>query len=176
MSSNINNRHWNTYLEFIENCKKYNLNKNPYDYETFGESHHIVPRGWGGDDSPSNIVRLAPSQHIIAHLFLSMISADYQQWSGMCKILSRWDKMIRGIIGYIPKDKFISEMKECNDKLKDVINREIDFYFKDFPFRIDWLYAYKNRMEFVRKDTNEKVNIYIENVIDYYSYEKYKTI
>jgi len=170
MIEQINTNHWNAYLQFIENCKKYNKSKNPYDYETFGENHHIIPKGWGGSESPNNLVRLAPSQHIIAHLILSIISGDLQQWSGMNKILSRWDRMIKGTYGYIPKEKFVSEMKKCNDRLKDLINKELDFYFKDFPFKIDWLYAYKNRMDFIKKDTDIKIVNNIQPVINYYYY------
>lgn len=41
--------------------------------EGYSEEHHIVPHCMGGDDSPSNLVRLTPEQHLVAHLLLVKI-------------------------------------------------------------------------------------------------------
>lgn len=38
--------------------------------EGYSELHHIVPRCMGGDDRLSNLVRLTPEEHFIAHLLL----------------------------------------------------------------------------------------------------------
>lgn len=38
--------------------------------EGYSESHHVVPRCMGGSDSPSNLVRLTPEEHFVAHLLL----------------------------------------------------------------------------------------------------------
>lgn len=37
------------------------------------EQHHIVPRCLGGDDSPTNLVKLTLREHFIAHLLLCKI-------------------------------------------------------------------------------------------------------
>lgn len=37
------------------------------------ERHHIIPRSLGGDNKKSNIVRLTPREHFIAHLLLARI-------------------------------------------------------------------------------------------------------
>lgn len=39
----------------------------------YHESHHIVPRCIGGTDDPSNLVKLTPEEHYLAHLLLVKI-------------------------------------------------------------------------------------------------------
>lgn len=38
--------------------------------EGYTETHHIVPRCMGGDDSSTNLVKLTPEEHYLAHLLL----------------------------------------------------------------------------------------------------------
>lgn len=41
------------------------------------ETHHIIPKSLGGDDSPDNLVNLFPREHFIAHLLISkMVYSD----------------------------------------------------------------------------------------------------
>lgn len=44
--------------------------------EGYTESHHIIPRCMGGDDSKSNLVNLTPEEHYTAHLLLVKIYPD----------------------------------------------------------------------------------------------------
>jgi hypothetical protein len=48
-----------------------NRQANPLSLEEYGEVHHIVPRSLGGDDSPSNLVRLTAREHFICHALLA---------------------------------------------------------------------------------------------------------
>lgn len=43
------------------------------------ERHHIVPRCFGGTDEESNIVKLTPREHFIAHLLLLNMSSGVQK-------------------------------------------------------------------------------------------------
>ena len=38
--------------------------------EGYTEKHHVVPRCLGGSDDPSNLVRLTPEEHYVAHQLL----------------------------------------------------------------------------------------------------------
>jgi hypothetical protein len=39
------------------------------------ESHHIIPKSMGGDDSPENIVSLTAREHFLCHLLLTKMTA-----------------------------------------------------------------------------------------------------
>jgi hypothetical protein len=41
--------------------------------DVYTESHHIVPKCIGGDDSKSNLVELTPEEHFLAHQLLTKI-------------------------------------------------------------------------------------------------------
>ena len=48
------------------------LKRNPNDYRIYedyiySEIHHIIPRSQGGDNSPENLVRLLPEEHLFIH-------------------------------------------------------------------------------------------------------------
>lgn len=42
----------------------------------FHEKHHIIPKCMGGDNNPSNIVRLTSKEHYWAHYLLAKIYSD----------------------------------------------------------------------------------------------------
>lgn len=54
------------YKKLIAKRQKYVLEENY-------EKHHIIPRTIGGDDLESNLVKLTPREHYIAHLLLTKI-------------------------------------------------------------------------------------------------------
>lgn len=51
----------------------------------YSERHHIVPRCMGGDNSKTNIVRLTPEEHYIAHLLLVKMHPGHEGllWAAM---------------------------------------------------------------------------------------------
>jgi len=56
----------------------------------YTEKHHILPRCIGGDDSPSNIVRLTAKEHYICHWLLTKFNNDKRlvfAWNMMCNNL-----------------------------------------------------------------------------------------
>lgn len=58
------NHQLNRYLKFIDSCKNQVV-------DGYFEKHHIVPRCLGGSNDSSNLVKMTPRQHFIAHLILS---------------------------------------------------------------------------------------------------------
>lgn len=46
----------------------------------YSETHHILPRSLGGDDSPENLVELTAREHLIAHLLLARITDSCKMW------------------------------------------------------------------------------------------------
>lgn len=58
----------NVYNQLIENRKS-----NPLSTSAYGETHHIIPRSLGGDDSSENLVKLSAREHFVAHALLSEI-------------------------------------------------------------------------------------------------------
>ena len=68
-----NNRIW--YLKTYEALIKKALLEQDFIVENF-HVHHILPRCMGGDDSPSNLVKLEIRTHIIAHMLLSCMYPD----------------------------------------------------------------------------------------------------
>lgn len=70
------------------------------DKQTYQELHHIVPRSWGGDNQPDNLIRLTKYDHLIAHKILAL-SKDYKMVRGFLATFSTYNlkqvnsKMIR---------------------------------------------------------------------------------
>jgi hypothetical protein len=46
-------------------------------FDGYIERHHIVPKCLGGGNEPSNIVRLTPEEHFLAHQLLAKIHPDH---------------------------------------------------------------------------------------------------
>lgn len=68
---------------FLENkyTKRYNTiikrAQHREDAGTYTETHHIIPKSLGGDDSPDNLVKLTPREHYICHALLpKMVSGQ----------------------------------------------------------------------------------------------------
>lgn len=66
------------YDEFIADRKTKQPSKPDY-YEV----HHIIPRCMGGDDGPSNLIRLTASDHLFAHQLLARAYNDTQYAHGL---------------------------------------------------------------------------------------------
>lgn len=61
----IANRYTRIYFSIIENARLRVLPKDQYK-----ETHHIIPRSMGGDDSSDNLVDLTAREHFICHKLL----------------------------------------------------------------------------------------------------------
>ena len=72
----IQNKYTALYYKIIERAKARNYSKQKYDgYQT----HHIIPRCFGGTDDPSNLVVLTYKEHRVCHrLLINMTESDKQ--------------------------------------------------------------------------------------------------
>jgi hypothetical protein len=71
-----NNKYTNWYFSIIEKAKKTNrkkLKRNRENY-TYYESHHIIPKCFGGTEE----VLLTAKEHFICHLLLTKMTDDYR--------------------------------------------------------------------------------------------------
>ncbi|EJP8998708.1 HNH endonuclease [Escherichia coli] len=71
------------YNSLIERSLKRGLNKKKLDYYT--ESHHIVPKSMGGDDSRENRVLLTAREHYFAHELLFKIHRNSEMAYALIK-------------------------------------------------------------------------------------------
>ena len=61
----LNNKYLRWYTAIIANCKR------RISIGGYVETHHIIPRSLGGDNSKDNLVKLTPKEHFICHLLLT---------------------------------------------------------------------------------------------------------
>lgn len=59
------NKYYHWYFSIIENAR---LREDTLPYK---ESHHIIPKSIGGDNSPTNLVNLTAREHFICHWLLT---------------------------------------------------------------------------------------------------------
>lgn len=57
------------YYSIVNNAKSRTIRGNIYT-----EKHHIIPKSLGGDNSPSNLVKLTAREHFICHRLLARIT------------------------------------------------------------------------------------------------------
>lgn len=63
---------------------------NPISKEDcYCETHHIIPKSEGGEDTPDNLVNLTPREHYIAHLLLWKIYKDQKMASAVVMFRTR---------------------------------------------------------------------------------------
>jgi len=61
-----NNKYFKIYKSLIEKRLLY-----PVEIGTYCETHHILPKSIGGDNSKDNLIKLSAREHYIAHLLLT---------------------------------------------------------------------------------------------------------
>lgn len=72
----INNKYQKWYYEIVKNAIHRTINVNTY-YET----HHIIPRCLGGNNSKSNLVKLTAKEHFVCHrLLVYMVDSINNQY------------------------------------------------------------------------------------------------
>lgn len=66
------NRYTQIYFSIIENARSRDLSSSC-------EVHHIIPRCMGGNDDPSNLIRLTPREHFMCHKLLTKFTTGDDQ-------------------------------------------------------------------------------------------------
>jgi NUMOD3 motif len=67
------NKYTNWYQNIITNAKERVL------VNTYTETHHIIPRSLGGDDSKENLVKLTAKEHFLCHYLLTKMTSGPDQ-------------------------------------------------------------------------------------------------
>lgn len=102
------------------------------------ETHHILPRCAGGNDSLSNLVRLTPEEHYTAHLLLVKIYQDknqqiYQKLLYACNLMSGPSNIGRKNKYYGWVKRRLSETRTGTThsiETKEKISQKVSSYFK----------------------------------------------
>ena len=67
--------------------------------------HHIIPKHMGGTNDPSNLVKLTPRQHALAHKKLYEQHGNWQDWCA-------W----KGLSGQMKKEEILERIYKINGK------------------------------------------------------------
>ncbi len=92
------------YNKLIENAKNRELSDGYY------ETHHIVPRSEGGLDVVSNLVKLTPREHYIAHKLLFLDNPNNMQRVATFWLMSNQHKIKSGRIYQELKNIFLNKV------------------------------------------------------------------
>lgn len=69
----LDNKYTTWYNSIIKNAQSRSITG-------YTENHHIIPRSLGGNDEPSNLVKLTAKEHFICHLLLTkMTTGDHRR-------------------------------------------------------------------------------------------------
>jgi hypothetical protein len=105
----------NHYDKLIEKAKSRTLSESVYS-----ERHHIIPKCLGGNNSKTNIVRLLPKEHYIAHLLLFNLYPNNQSLAYSFWMMSNGNK----------KDK---RTYRVSGKVYEEIRNKISLIMKERP-------------------------------------------
>ena len=72
----IENKYTAWYHKLVDSAKLRGNRKNAKQLLGYVESHHIIPRCMGGDNTVSNIVHLTAREHFVCHLMLTRMVSD----------------------------------------------------------------------------------------------------
>ena len=71
----LNNKYTKTYYSIINRASQRTL-------DGYTETHHIIPKSLGGEDTLDNLVALTPREHFLCHWLLTkMVKGKRKQWS-----------------------------------------------------------------------------------------------
>ena len=115
----------NIYNALVEKAKVRGLDKS--QHEGYHESHHIVPKCLGGNNSKNNLVLFTAREHFIAHLILYKAYEDKMAYA-FCYISKK---------GKITNSKIYENAIKCIKSSEIQINNGIKnmtvYYVKDIP-------------------------------------------
>lgn len=144
------------------------------------ESHHIVPRCQGGNDSDSNIVKLTPRDHFVAHLLLCAIYPDNPKlqyaFNMMCNAANNKYQVRKKY-----NSKLYNSIKlKVYDNLRKYANEHMIIYnpitLENIKIRKDavipdgWVFgtSHKNtlgKIRFYNKNTDNEIMIFPDEVV-----------
>lgn len=110
----LKNKYTKWYYSIINNAQNREIN----DYK---ESHHIIPKSLGGDNSIENLVNLSAREHFICHWLLTkMVNNEkhrYQMWNAFsCMLYRENNKQER----YKVTGRIFENIKKEDAKIKSI--------------------------------------------------------
>lgn len=118
------------YNELISNAKSRDMTNSYY------ETHHIIPRCLGGDDSVDNLVNLTFREHYIAHWLLCKIHRNYKLASAfhmMCSTSSNQQRAISSRMFESARLHFMMNHPAKSEEVRKKISESVKEYFKNNP-------------------------------------------
>ena len=80
------------------------------DKHIYQEEHHIIPRHSGGDDTPSNLVKMLPEEHYLAHYIRFKAFGDRRDFLAVRFIYNGLPRNLRESV-YLSVNKKVSKWK-----------------------------------------------------------------
>lgn len=72
------------YFKIIANRVEHPLVKD----DCYCETHHIIPKSEGGQNTKDNLVNLTAREHYVCHLLLAKIYNDWKMWCAVTMMMS----------------------------------------------------------------------------------------
>lgn len=120
----IDNKYTYWYYSIIDRAKtRLNIN--------YTETHHIIPKSLGGDNTFNNLVKLTAREHFICHLLLTkMVSGKERQkmvhaWWAMATLKKECQQryQINSFQYSLAREKYIKQFSE-NNPMKDLVSQK----------------------------------------------------
>ena len=102
----VKNKYYQWYQNLVLKSKNRKL-----DNTVYKESHHIIPKCLGGDNSETNLVKLTLREHYIAHLLLSKMydgEAKRKMYYGLWIMLLQGKKEVLGCLKCTEKNTLMN--------------------------------------------------------------------
>ena len=94
------------------------------------ETHHIIPRSCGGDDSKENLVSLPLRWHYIVHCWLPAVYLEMGDQNGYEKMLFAWNRMLNGKYDYKTALNSIKETSVLYQNLRRAYSEVVSRFSK----------------------------------------------
>lgn len=83
----VSNKYQKVYSLLVEDRKT--LQRNQKD--SYFECHHVLPRSFGGNNEPENLVLLTAREHFLAHWLLTKFTVGEGYWKMLCAFLKMYN-------------------------------------------------------------------------------------
>lgn len=108
----IESKYGQKYIEIINNAKS-----SIYESCVKTEIHHILPRAYGGTNNKKNLIKLSCKDHLLAHLYLALITKNIHMFHAVNfmfdRIFNNLDDIEKVTIEQVENFAKIRELSKC---------------------------------------------------------------